>query len=327
MRESSLAPDRSTLLAHTHLPSGTTVPPAPPELPEGWHYTDDLVWEEPQGRVRQRRIALVVLAVVVAAAAIVALAVLNAQAHYSRGVAALHARDYALAAAQLSGATLYVLPYRDASLLADEARREASVSYARQEAAAARVSAARAALREASAALKTMSASAVLTALQAVDSQALQAAARDDQGVATAAGALTHEVGAAAGQALNKFEWGRAETLAAALALLDPKSAAASELAARATQGRTLSARLAEAQDAARHHEWRKALRLALAVSAAHKDFPGAAAVVAQARKALKPKPAASSAATTTTPATSSGGTTSGASSGSSGSSSQPPPP
>jgi len=315
-------------LARTDHPSSTTTPAARPELPEGWRHTDDLDWDEPELRARRRRLALLVLAALVVVGAVVALLVLNAQMHYSRGVAALHAREYDLAAAELAGATLYVLPYRDASLLADEARREALVGYAQQQDAAARVEAAGAALKQAAAALGGAGAPAVLSALQAVDTKDLKAARRDDSSVAAAAGALAHDVGAAAGQALKKFQWGRAETLAAALALLDPQSAAAADLADRAARGRALSARLAEARDAARHGEWRKALRLALAVTAAHKGFPGAASVVAEARKALKPKPAPSTATTTTTPSTSTGGTSSGTSTGSSsGSSSQPPPP
>jgi hypothetical protein len=315
-------------LVHLDRSASSVAPAAPPELPEGWRYTDDLEWDEPWQGARRRRLVLVVVVVLVAVAVVVALLVLNAQMHYSRGVAALHAHDYTRAATELPGATLYVLPYRDASLLADEARREALVSSAEQEDAAALVKEASAALRQASAALEDAGAPAVLTALQAVGAKDLRAARRADAGVASSADALAHDVGAAAGQALKKFEWGRAETLAASLALLDPQSAAAADLADRAARGRALSARLAKARVAAGRGEWRKALRLALAVTAAHKGFPGAASVVAEARKALKPKPARSTATTATTPSTSTGGTTSGTSSGSSsGSSSQPPPP
>ena len=92
-------------------------------------------------------------------------------------------------------------------------------------------------------------------------------------------------------KALARLEWGRAGRYAAALLLLDPSSVAADEITAKAEAGQRLSAKLAEARQAARDGEWRKALRLALAVQAARKDFPGAASLVADARKALKPKP------------------------------------
>jgi hypothetical protein len=285
-------------------------------------------WDEPWVRARRRRIALLVLAVVLGVVAVVALLVYDAQSRYARGVAALHARDYALAEAEFSRATLYVLPYRDASALADLARQELLVTSAEEEAVAARVEGADAALRKASAALESARAPTVLAALRSVSAEDLQAAARDDSGVASAAAALAHDVGAAAGQALKDFQWRRAETLAAALALVDPRSRAASELVDRAKRGRALSARLAEARAAADRGEWRKALRLALAVAAAHKGFPGVASVVAEARKALKPKPKVTTPATTTATSTSTGGTSSGTSSGSSsGSSSQPAPP
>ena len=55
--------------------------------------------------------------------------------------------------------------------------------------------------------------------------------------------------------------------------------------------GEAAAPKLAEAKAAARRGEWRTALRLALAVTAVRKDFPGAAALVADARVALTPKP------------------------------------
>ena len=115
----------------------------------------------------------------------------------------------------------------------------------------------------------------------------------------------------------------RRASFAAALLVLEPSEPSAEALAAKARTGAELSARLAKAKDAARHGKWREALRLALAVTAVRKDFPGAAAIIADARKALAPKPSprpAAAPAAVTTAAPSTGGP-------SSGSTSQPPPP
>ena len=139
-----------------------------------------------------------------------------------------------------------------------------------------------------------------------------------------AAAALGEDLTAAAGMALRNQKWGRAGQYAAALLLLDPSAPDGAALAEKATTGQKLSARLAEARDAARLGHWREALRLALAVTAAQKGFPGAAALVADARLALTPKPQPTAQATTTTPTTVTPATSGGSSSGST---SQPPPP
>ncbi len=73
--------------------------------------------------------------------------------------------------------------------------------------------------------------------------------------------------------------------------MLEPSSELAVALKARARTGAELRTKLGEAKDAAQRGQWRAALRLALAVIAVQKDFPGAAAVVADARDALAPKP------------------------------------
>ena len=139
----------------------------------------------------------------------------------------------------------------------------------------------------------------------------------------TAARRLEDRLTVAARDALGRSEWGRAQRYASAVLVLDPLAQTATALGAKAKTGEALTAKLAKARDAAGHGRWRSALRLALAVTAARKDFPGAAALVAQARKALAPKPsptAAAIATTATTPPTTTGGT-------SSGSPPQPPPP
>ena len=104
----------------------------------------------------------------------------------------------------------------------------------------------------------------------------------------------------------------------------------AGALAARATQGQKLSARLAEAQDAARRGQWRKALSLALALRAAQPAFP--ARPRSSPRRTGSPAPAGAQARHHEHGVErvhgAGGGASSGTSSGSSsGSSSQPPPP
>ena len=73
--------------------------------------------------------------------------------------------------------------------------------------------------------------------------------------------------------------------------MLEPGSEQASRSPIARSPARGCRTKLGEAQDAARRGQWREALRLALAVVAARKDFPGAAALVADARVALAPKP------------------------------------
>ncbi len=305
-------------------PSPRTAPPAPPELPEGWHYAEDLDYKDPYGRPRWRRLMLPLLIGVLVLVGAIGLVALNAERHYSRGVAALDDRSYAQAAAELSSAKLLVIPYRDAQVLADEARRELAVQTADAAKARQRVDAVTAALDDAAARLDAGDAAGVLAALQALRPSDVRAALRGSAGAREAARALTQDLTAAAEEALGQLKWARAGRFAAALLVLRPSSAKAEALAARAGTGEELSARLAKARDAAHRGLWRRALRLALAVTAVREGFPGAAAVIADARKALAPKPAAKPAATaattTTTPAATSGGT-------SSGSSSQPPPP
>ena len=321
-------------MSFVHSDPPPTVSPAPPlaDLPPGWRHTDDLEWIDSQGQARRRRRLLIiglagfaVLAVLVAAG----LFVLGASTHYSRGVAALERGSYALAQAELSQAEILGVSYRDSSVLADQARRELAAQTAGDEAAAALAQDVGAALTKAAGALEDGSAPKVLAALGSVPAADLQAVLTQDDAAGQAADALAKGITTEGRKALARLEWGRAGRYAAALLLLKPSSVAAGEITAKAETGQKLSARLAEAKQAARDGEWRKALRLALAVQAARKDFPGAASLVADARKALKPEPQPTAAATVTTPATTtstSGGTTTGGGT-SSGGSSEPAPP
>ena len=311
---------------HTEPPSGATSP-ALPDLPDGWHHTDDLVWDDPRPSHRGRALALGVSIAAVLGVAIAALVLWNAAAHYARGVDALKAHSYTTAVNELSSAKLLLVPYRDSQVLAAQARYELVAESADQEQALARVHLVGSALEDASSALHAGDANGVVSALAALPAGAVRAAVGGSAAVRTAATTLSDGLTAAAREALGKSEYGAAGRYAAALLLVEPASDAAKALAARAVTGEKLTERFAMATTAAHGHHWRTALRLALAVTAVRKDFPGAATLVAQARKALKPKPkpkatttAPTSTATTTTTTPSSGGT-------SSGTSSQPAPP
>ncbi len=79
---------------------------------------------------RRRRRVLVAggaALVVVGLLAAVGLLLLNADGHYSRGVAALEAGSYVQAGAEFSQAQVLGVAYRDASVLAVQAQRELTV--------------------------------------------------------------------------------------------------------------------------------------------------------------------------------------------------------
>ncbi len=310
---------------HTDSSSGTTSPPPP--LPEGWRYAEDVVWDDPYVAVRRRRISLVALVAAIIIGAVIGLVVLNAATHYSNGVAALRDGSYAQAATEFSAAKLLVFPYRNAQSLADRARSDLSAQVAAEQTATARLDAVTAAFDAAGAKLELRDAPAVLAALQPLPAADLRAALEDSAAARRSSRVLTQDLTAAAREALRRLQWSRADALAAALLVLDPASQEAASVTAKAATGKQLSARLAKAKDAARRGKWHEALRLALAVTAVRDGFPGAATVIADARKALAPKPKPSpppaAAATVTAPAAT-GGSATGSSSGSS---SQPPPP
>jgi hypothetical protein len=305
-------------------PKPEATSPDLPELPPGWSYTDDLVWDD-NGHAahRVRRLVIGVAVAVVVAAALAALVIWNASAHYSRGADALKSGSYAEAASELSAATLIVLPYRDSKALADQARIELTAEIAVEQQQATREAAVSGALEQAGTALDVGDANAVVAALTPLPEVDLKAVLNDSEQVRAAAAELEDRLKVAARDALGRSEWGLAQRYAAAVLVLDPLARTATALGAKAKTGEALTAKLARAKDAAGHGRWRTALRLALAVTAAREDFPGAAALVARARRALAPKPSPKATATatvTTTPPTTTGG-------GSSGSPPQPPPP
>jgi hypothetical protein len=296
-----------------------------PELPDGWHYADDLVWEEPRPAHGVRSLVLGLVVAVAIAAALAGLVIWNADAHYRRGVAALNNHSYAFAFRELSAAKLLVVPYRNSQVLADQAQSEVASAAADEEQALARRDLVTGALQQAAAALERGDADAVVTALVPLPAKDVRAALSQSPEVAAAATVLAGKLTTAANEALRRSDWGHAERFAEALLVLRPSDAAATALSTKAQTGAKLSAKLAKARGEASQGHWRSALRLALAVTVVDKDFPGASRLVARARKALKPKPKPKPTPAATTPSTTAPATTTGG--GSSGSSSQPAPP
>jgi hypothetical protein len=262
-----------------------------PELPEGWHYAEDLAWDDDVYLAhRRRRIVIGVVVAVLVAVALVGWAVLNAASHYARGVEALGDGSYESAVAELSAATILVVPYRDAQALVAQAQAQIAAERSAQAEALTRSRIAGDALYDASLALDAEDAQGVVSALQPLSGDDVRAALGEGE-VGAAADALALRLTGAAQEALKRGQWGRAATYATALLVLEPSDPSAEVLAAKAKTGAELSARLASARDAARRGKWRQALRLALAVTAVRRDFPGAASVIAAARKALAPRP------------------------------------
>jgi hypothetical protein len=303
---------------------GTHEPDRPP-LPDGWVYTDDVEWSDPRSVGTGRRRLLLGGVVVLVAACLVGLVVANAQRHYSNGVAALQRADYARAQAEFNAASLVVVPYRDSAALAGQAGSEVQLEAERSFAADERESAVVDALESAGSALDDRDAVLFMAALAKVSGGDLEAVLRTDPAARKAERALARDVTAVVKNALDRQAWGKAEVWTAALLALRPSSPDAAVFSEKVRKGRVLTARLADAKDAARNGDWRKALRLALGVTAVREGFPGASSVVAEARRELareraRARAAASAAAqaAATSSAAASGASSSGSSSGSS---------
>jgi hypothetical protein len=262
-----------------------------PDLPDGWRSAELEDWKDPRLTARRRLLALRVTLGILAMTLVFGAVLWVAAAHYGRGVHALRLHSYAWAASEFAAARILVFPYRDARSLEAQARSALSAEDALREQANARSAAVVAQLEEAGARLKASDANGVLATLLAIDKGDLRATLERSDIARESAAALSVELAAASRSALGNAAWDRAGRFAAALLVLKPTSEVAVALAARARTGDELSAELGKAKDAARRGEWRAALRIALAVLAVQKHFPGAAAVVADARDALAPKP------------------------------------
>ena len=214
-----------------------------------------------------------------------------AAGHYGRGVAALEDGAYSRAISEFSSANVIVFPYRDARALEEQARLALSDRQSALQAEQTRVDAVVAGLGRADRRLQAGDADGVLAALQGLSQADLGLAVESDDAAAQSAAALAEDLTAAAKAAMQEAQWVRAGNFAAAYLVLDPSDEAIAALASRARTGEKLRAELADARAAARRGQWRTALRMALAVVAVRKDFPGAAALVADARVALTPKP------------------------------------
>ncbi len=273
-------------------PLGGVPTPRQSELPEGWREAAELdEWVDSRAPSWRRGLVLRVAAVAVVLIAVVGVLVWVAAGHYARGVEALRAQAYSRAMGEFEAAKVLIFPYRDAQALEGQAQRALQAEFAASQAEQEQTAAVVAGLERAAARLRAGDTAGVLAALDAVSPDDLRAAAAAGAPAAEVAGKLTQNLTAAAEEALQAAQWIRAGLFAEALLVLEPGSQQASSLADRALTGERLRTKLGEARDAARRGQWREALRLALAVVAARKDFPGAAALVADARVALAPKP------------------------------------
>ena len=276
--------------------AGDRVSIKPPDLPDHWRSPGDVVWEDPDvaahRRVRWRRVALAVLAVLLVLALLVGTQFDLAAIHYRGGTDALEAHSYSRAAREFAAARVLGFSYRDARSLEEQARHGAAAEGALREQAVALRAAVVAQLEKAGARLAAGDAHGVLSALRAIEQDDLRATLTTSETVQQSADALAVDLDAASRRALGNAQWSRAGRFAAAFLALEPSSKQAVALRSRARTGEDLSVKLGEATDAARHGKWRAALRIALAVLARQKGFPGAAAVVADARDALAPEPA-----------------------------------
>ena len=270
---------------------GVPVVESPPQLPEGWHDSERDAWVDPALRSRRWWLATRVGVVVVLVAGVLGILVWVAAGHYARGVDALRQQAYSRAIGELSEAKLLVFPYRDASALEEQARRGLEREAAARSAADASLTAVTRQLDRASRRLNASDAAGVLAAVQAITPADLRAALSDAGAAADTVAVLTADLAAASEEALQEAQWTKAGRYAAALLVLEPQNQEAGVLADRARTGEQLRAKLEKAKSAAKAGRWREALRLALAVTAVRKDFPGAAAVIADARRALAPKP------------------------------------
>ena len=265
-------------------------PVEPHDLPEGWHVAERDEWDDVP-MVTRRRLVLRLVLVGVIVAGVLGVFVWVAAAHYARGVDALHAHAYARALDELSSAKILGLPFRDANSLEEQAQRgmesEAATLKAQQD----RIAAVVDRLDKARAKVGAGDAAGVLVAVKAIPRAGLRMAIAAGDTAQVSADGLEQDLTAAAESALQGGQWERAGKFASALLVLEPSSKPGASLAARALTGEKLRAKLTLAKGAAQHHHWREALRLALAVVAVRKDFPGAATLVADARRALTPKP------------------------------------
>ena len=280
--------------------------PVEPLEPSGsWEGAELEAWRDPRLAARRRSLFLKASFVVLILASLIGLSLWTAAAHYARGVRALEVHSYTWAVTEFAAARFLAFPYRDARSLEEQARQALAAEEALRNRTDARQAGVVTQLEKASSQLEADDADGVLATLLAIKAADLQAALRGGGAARRPADMLATDLTLASRGALSHRAWRRAGSYAAALLILEPSSERAARLGARAQKGQDLSAMLGRAKDAARHGRWRTALRLGLAVLAAEKGFPGAAAVVADARHALapKPKPAKTQTAAATTPA------------------------
>jgi hypothetical protein len=268
-------------------------------------------WQIRQRRRRRLATAAVVTAVALALALAIGGFVWMAELHYARGQKAYAMGAYDWAVSEFAAAHILVFPFRNAAGMERAAKaalvRQTVAAKAKDEAETRLVTA----YRDAEKKLAANDAEGVRADLESARAAGSRGPLGDDPEVQAVASDLQMSLRLNAVWSLEASNWHRAGLYASLVLMLDPANSDAKSIARKAAAGEALQARFARALAAARAHRWRTALALALSVLHARPGFPGASNLVAQARVALRPKPAAArapsvsaSAPTTSSPAT-----------------------
>src|ERR1035437_1349261 len=190
-----------------HSASAQSASSEPPDLPEGWRSAELADWRHPHVAARRRLRAVRVALVVLAVALVFGVLLWIAAAHYARGVDALKVHSYSMAVSEFSVARVLVFPYRNARSLEEQARRALMDEDARREQTKARRAAVVAQLENAGARLEAGDAYGVLTTLQAIDEDDLQATLVSSETVRKSADALAGDLAADSRRALRNAAW------------------------------------------------------------------------------------------------------------------------
>lgn len=248
-------------------------------------------WDELKRRRRLRvRIATIVVAIVVVGAGVAAM-MANAAAHYAQGRQDMAAHHFGAAVEEFAAARILTFAYRDAQTLGERAQQELELDAVRidlrrqQRAEVART------LRDATHKLVARDLGGVKAALTEARILVPEGPLASTPGQMATAARLVSSLSETGDQALLGGHWKLAAGCGAALLILDPAGKAGHHLSDRSRKAMALQKELDSARNAARPGHWRDALRLARLVLDKWPDFPGAAAVVTAARRALAPKP------------------------------------
>lgn len=248
-------------------------------------------WAEMEHRARARRRLLYIGILVALVVAALAALVWNADSRYRAGRLALEQGRYGEAVANFTAARVLFVSYRDADALRKRAEDELTRTVDTAQREIDRQAKVTGLLAAADRLLASGANQGALDKLRAAAAVLPGGPLPLDAEGQTLATALVQSLRDGAAGALAEARWAAAGLQAAALLILAPGDPQAERFADRADQGVRLEAKVEAARAAARRRDWKEALRIARAVLAERRDFPGASAVVADALAALAPKP------------------------------------